>query len=189
MPWRKLKYWIPNPDRRKYHKLRETQSETPQYLTPSMTFPLQTNQSTSCRQGEAMASSTVQWRTATRITLQATNKATTATTTTLTTSAKTGAHNRTGSTDAGSRDTDTSPDGLSMTLSSSTTQETRTWWATLEEQSTTWRKVHRTGKQPEGYLNSSTGPSTKLVKIALPQYPLQRFRPSWTRISTSSLMH
>ena len=53
MPWRKLKYWIPNPDRRKYHKLRETQSETPQYLTPSMTFPLQMNQLTSCRQGEA----------------------------------------------------------------------------------------------------------------------------------------
>ena len=65
-------------------------------------------------------------RTATRITLQATNKATTATTTTLTMSAKTGAHNRTGSTDAGSRDTGTSPDGLSMTLSLSTTQETRT---------------------------------------------------------------
>ena len=59
----------------------------------------------------------------TRITLQATKKATKATTTT---SAKPGAHNITGSTDAGSRDTDTSPDGLSMTLSSSTTQETRT---------------------------------------------------------------
>ena len=73
-----------------------------------------------------MASSTVQRRTATRITLQATNKATTTTTTTLTTSAATGVHNRTGSTDAGSSDTATSPDGLSMTLSSSTTQETRT---------------------------------------------------------------
>ena len=33
---------------------------------------------------------------------------------------------RTNSTDAGSRDRDTSPDGLSMTSSSSTTQETRT---------------------------------------------------------------
>ena len=52
---------------------------------------------------------------ATRTTLQATNKATTATTTTLTTSAKTGAHNRTSTTDASSRDTDTSPDGPSMT--------------------------------------------------------------------------
>ena len=60
---------------------------------------------------------------ATKTTLQATNKAITATTTTLTTSAKTGAHNRTSSTDAGSRDTGTSPDGLSVTLSLSTTQE------------------------------------------------------------------
>ena len=33
-------------------------------------------------------------------------------------------------------------------------------------------------KQPEGYPNSSTEPSTKLVKITLPQYPSQRFRPS-----------
>ena len=74
---------------------------------------------------------------ATRTTLQATNKATTATTTTLTTSVKSGAHNGTSSTDAGSRDTDTSPDGLSLTSSLSTTQETRTRWATLEEQSTT----------------------------------------------------
>ena len=49
-----------------------------------------------------------------------------ATTTTLTTSAKTGAHNRTSSTDAGHKDTGTSPDGLSVTSSLSTTQETRT---------------------------------------------------------------
>ena len=63
---------------------------------------------------------------ATRTTLQATNKATTATTTTLTTSVKTGAHNGTSSTDAGSRGTGTSPDSLSVTSSSSTTQETRT---------------------------------------------------------------
>ena len=40
------------------------------------------------------------------------------------------------------------------------------------------KKVHRTGKQQEGSPNSSTEPLTRLVKITLPQYPLQRFRPS-----------
>ena len=63
---------------------------------------------------------------ATRTTLQAANEATTVTTTTLTTLVKTGAHNKTSSTDAGFRDTGTSPDSLSMTSSSSTMQETRT---------------------------------------------------------------
>ena len=76
------------------------------------------------RRGDGKFNSTM--KNGTRTTLQATNKATTSTTTTLTTSAKTGAYNRTSSTDAGSRDTGTSPDGLSMTLSLSTTQETRT---------------------------------------------------------------
>ena len=57
---------------------------------------------------------------------QATNKATTVTTTTLTTSVKTGAHNGTSSTDSDSRGTSTSPDGLNVTSSLSTMQETRT---------------------------------------------------------------
>ena len=39
---------------------------------------------------------------------------------------KTGGHNGTSSTDTGSRGTDTIPDGLSVTSSSSTTEETRT---------------------------------------------------------------
>ena len=48
------------------------------------------------------------------------------TTITPTTSVKTGAHNGTNSTDADSRGTSTSPDGLNATSSLSTMQETRT---------------------------------------------------------------
>ena len=53
-------------------------------------------------------------------------QATTVTTITLTTSVKTGAHNGTSSTDADSRGTSTSPDGLNVTSSLNTMQETRT---------------------------------------------------------------
>ena len=98
--------------------MKETQSETPRdiSLTDESVNFMQT------RRGDGKFNSTMK----NYSTTQATNKATTVTTITPTTSVKTGAHNGTSSTDTDSRGISTSPDGLNVTSSLNTTQETRT---------------------------------------------------------------